>query len=183
MAMQTQLLNRFRERADEAGSTVHIIPDSAGLRGTVELVAPDGRVALAPRFAASRPRIVASLGPRAVVITGENPVATAAGCPVGMMAGELAVAETGSVLVVEDELSDRVVSMLCQTLIQVVPGSKLVATLDDTAAWLSARGGGAGRAGYAALITGPSRTADIERSLTIGVQGASRVHVVIVEAE
>jgi len=37
----------------------------------------------------------------------------------------------------------------------------------------------AGLPAYASLTTGPSRTADIERSLTIGVQGPNAVHVVV----
>jgi L-lactate dehydrogenase complex protein LldG len=37
------------------------------------------------------------------------------------------------------------------------------------------------KAGYLAMITGPSRTADIERVLTIGVHGPLRLIVVFVD--
>jgi len=36
---------------------------------------------------------------------------------------------------------------------------------------------------YLSLTTGPSRTADIERVLTIGVHGPSELHILIVEGE
>jgi len=35
--------------------------------------------------------------------------------------------------------------------------------------------------GYIALITGPSRTADIERVLTIGVHGPERLIIIFVD--
>ena len=60
--------------------------------------------------------------------------------------------------------------------IQVVPRDRVVPSLDDAAAWLEAS---EGAVSLATLVTGPSRTADIERSLTIGVQGPSDLHVVI----
>ena len=34
---------------------------------------------------------------------------------------------------------------------------------------------------YATLVTGPSRTADIERVLTVGVQGPARIAVLFVD--
>jgi L-lactate dehydrogenase complex protein LldG len=88
----------------------------------------------------------------------------------------MAIAETGSVLVAENALVDRAVSMLSLTVVQVVDRERVVGSLDDVAGWLAERGS---TAGYSALVTGPSRTADIERSLTIGVQGPAAVHVVL----
>ncbi|MBM3141407.1 MAG: lactate utilization protein, partial [Chloroflexi bacterium] len=95
--------------------------------------------------------------------------------PAGVVRGALAVAETGSVLLVEPEPADRAVSMLSLALVQVVARDRLVASLDDVASALLAGGPPL----FASLTTGPSRTADIERALTIGVQGPREVHVVL----
>jgi L-lactate dehydrogenase complex protein LldG len=91
----------------------------------------------------------------------------------------LAIAETGSVLVSEHDLGDRVVTMLCRRLVQVVDAGAVVDRLEAAADWLAER---AGQPGFASLMTGPSRTADIERSLTIGVQGPDEVDVVVLDA-
>lgn len=100
-----------------------------------------------------------------------------ADAPVGLVRGVLGVAETGSVLLVEPSLSERVVSMLCHILVQGIARESIVDSLDDFAAWMQAH---AVESPYATLTTGPSRTADIERELTIGVQGPREVVVVVV---
>ena len=137
----------------------------------------DRRIAVSPTLVAAEPELVAALqgaGLEAVVPGPEDPAAEVADVPVGMVRGEIGVAETGSVLVSEHALEDRVVTMLCHRLIQVVHADDVFPRLDDLAVWLSAH---RGMAAFVSLMTGPSRTADIERSLTIGVQGPQEVGV------
>ena len=171
---QRQLL---RTRVEAAASTYHEVE---GWDQVAAYAAVHGdRVAIAPSLHAAQPSLAASLethGCRAVVPGTEDPAADVADVPVAIVAGVMAVAETGSVLVSEHELRDRVVTMLCKRLLQVVVAADVVDRLEDAAAWLAARGG---QAGFASLMTGPSRTADIERSLTIGVQGPDEVDVIV----
>lgn len=167
---------RFRSRAAEAQTTVH---EAADWREVVELalaLAGDEPVAVAPGLAAEVPLVLELLGGRALLPDPREPARSVADAAVGLVRGEFAVAETGSVLVVQDALPDRTVSMLSRALVQVVDRDHVVDGLDDVAVWLAQR---AAAPGYVALVTGPSRTADIERSLTIGVQGPGAVHVVL----
>lgn len=92
-------------------------------------------------------------------------------------AGLFAVAETGSVAVALPR-TERGAALLAERLWLVVPASELVATLDEALARVEAlvRGGRP----YVTLMTGPSRTADIERALTVGVHGPRELHVVLV---
>jgi L-lactate dehydrogenase complex protein LldG len=91
----------------------------------------------------------------------------------------LAVAETGSLLVAETTLADRAVGMLAAAQVIMCPTDALVPSLDEAAPLLRAIAARPG--GYATLITGPSRTADIERVLTIGVQGPAKVFALFVD--
>lgn len=137
----------------------------------------DRRVALSPTLVAAEPTVpdaLRSVGLEVVIPDADDPAATVADIPVGIVRGEIAVAETGSVLVSEHALEDRVVTMLCHRLIQVVHADDVRSRLEDLATWLSEH---RGTAAFVSLMTGPSRTADIERSLTIGVQGPQEVGV------
>ncbi len=100
----------------------------------------------------------------------------------GVSVARLAVAETGSVMLGSNAAEDRLVGMLARTHLVVVPAGALVASLDDAAQTfrtLTAQGDGQLR--YVGLVTGPSRTGDIEGVLTIGVQGPRALHVVVIE--
>jgi L-lactate dehydrogenase complex protein LldG len=91
--------------------------------------------------------------------------------------GLFAVAETGSVAVALSR-AERGEALLSDRLWLLVPGSAVVPTLDDALARIAAlvREGRP----YVTLMTGPSRTADIERALTVGVHGPRELHVVLV---
>lgn len=98
--------------------------------------------------------------------------------PLGVTVARLAIAETGSVLLHENHLPGRAVSLMTQQLIVLCPMVALVTSLDDAAPVLReiSREGSS----YATFVTGPSRTADIERELAVGVQGPGVLQVVFV---
>ena len=105
-----------------------------------------------------------------------DPLGSIADRPVGITVATLAIAETGSVLLIEPAPIDRAVSLLTRHLIIGVQASDIVDELADGFRWLAQQ---PNAAAYATFVTGPSRTADIERSLTIGVQGPSRLTVAV----
>lgn len=91
---------------------------------------------------------------------------------------ELGVAETGSVLVCLSN-ADRSAAMLAEHLWLIVHADSVVDSLDEAIARIGALI--ASGEHYATLMSGPSRTADIERTLTIGVHGPRVLTVVLVE--
>ena len=106
-------------------------------------------------------------------------IAAIADRPVGLTQAALGVAETGSLLLIEPDPLDRCISLLTRHLIVALREDDIVPTLDDAFAWLAAQ---PRAAAYATFVTGPSRTADIERSLTIGVQGPARLTAALLPA-
>lgn len=114
---------------------------------------------------------------RGILPDSNDPLRSIADRAVGITVATLAVAETGSVLLVEPAPIDRAVSLLTRHLIVAVRGADLVDNLADGFRWLARQ---PRAAAYATFVTGPSRTADIERSLTIGVQGPSRLSVAVI---
>ena len=91
---------------------------------------------------------------------------------------ELAIAETGSVLVSLPQ-PERAAALLAERLWIVVRAADIVANLDQALTHVHTLIA-AGRP-YATFMSGPSRTADIERALTIGVHGPRALTIVVVE--
>ena len=99
--------------------------------------------------------------------------------PLGLGIAVAAIAETGSVIMSEPTVPNRAVTLMTETLAIVCETSTLLPSLDEAVPVL--REIGASGASYATFITGPSRTADIERQLTVGVQGPGVYHVILVD--
>ena len=99
--------------------------------------------------------------------------------PWGLTSARAAIVESGSVILQENELNRRSVSLMTNKLIVLCPLDQLLPSLDDAAKVL--REIASAGSSYATFVSGPSRTADIERQLTIGVQGPGELHVIFVE--
>jgi L-lactate dehydrogenase complex protein LldG len=159
-------LEIFRSKAEAAGAAVHVAPDA---EAAAALVAPAAPTAVFTRTLAERFPAVATrcAGP-----------ASAGGAPDVAAAGLFAVAETGSVAVREASRDDRGACWLAERLWLLVAAGDVEPSLDGALARVAALARGGTR--YVTLMTGPSRTADIERTLTIGVHGPREVTVVLV---
>lgn len=96
---------------------------------------------------------------------------------VGVTGAHAALADTGSVVLVHGEGRPRLVSLLPPVHVALVAIDRLHATLGELVvaepALLRA-------SANVVVVTGPSRTADIEMTLTRGVHGPRIVHVVFV---
>jgi iron-sulfur cluster protein len=103
---------------------------------------------------------------------------------VGISGANMAIAETGTVVLVTNEGNADLTTTLPPVHIAVFGFDKVVATLDDAVAvlrMLPRSGTGQRITSYINWITGPSRSADIEQSLTIGVHGPREMHCVVID--
>ncbi len=100
----------------------------------------------------------------------------AADSKIGISQMDWAIANTGTLVQDSTQIEQRLVSTLSEIHIAIINTGKI---LPDLAALLSMIQ--PEKARFSALITGPSRTADIERVLTIGVHGPERLIIVFVD--
>jgi len=101
---------------------------------------------------------------------------SAAAARVGISQMEWAVADTGTLVQDAAPVERRLVSTLPEIHIALVPSGGLLPDMPSVLARIHPS-----RSGYISMITGPSRTADIERVLTIGVHGPERLIIVFVD--
>jgi L-lactate dehydrogenase complex protein LldG len=97
---------------------------------------------------------------------------------VGITGAFCAVAETGSLMMVSGANTPGSVSLLPETHIAVVRADRIVPHMEEAWRLLRAESGGMPRA--VNFISGPSRTADIEQTVTLGAHGPYRVHIIVI---
>lgn len=98
---------------------------------------------------------------------------------VGVVRAAKGIADTGTCVVVTDDEETRLKTMLPETTVFVLRAEDIVPHLADISPFLHSRQAD-GRVSYTSFITGPSRTADIERVSAIGVHGPLAVQVVLI---
>jgi L-lactate dehydrogenase complex protein LldG len=96
---------------------------------------------------------------------------------VGITSADYALADTGTLVLLSSPQEARMISLLPPVHIALVPQERVLTGLDEL---LTILPNPATQSSSMVLITGPSRTADIEQILVRGVHGPGEIHVVVV---
>ena len=98
-----------------------------------------------------------------------------ADCDLGVTGVDAALPETGTLLLRSSPERPRMVSLLPRVHLAILHPSELCADVGPALAKVAGEG-------YWLFVTGPSRTSDIELTLTIGVHGPKSLYVWVCEA-
>ena len=105
--------------------------------------------------------------------------------PVSLQHAFAGVAETGTLMLPSAPERPTTLNLLCDTAIVVLRASRVVGAYEDAWDLLRAERTDALTGGFmprnVMLVTGPSRSADIEQTLELGAHGPRQVHVVLIE--
>ena len=172
-AMDWELVPRFRERCLSLSSTVE---ELARLDQVPHAVARSLAGNALPPACVCWPELArlewtaAGLQVEARPATGDDAA--------GISGVFCAVAETGTLMLLSGPESHATTSLLPETHIAVVPAARIVRSMEDGWDLLRSERGALPR--QVTFISGPSRTADIEMTLVLGIHGPYRVHVIVV---
>ncbi len=98
-------------------------------------------------------------------------------CDIGITSADYALANTGTLVMLSSLQEPRMVSLLPPVHIAVVPEARILGNLDELLTLLPRP---AEQTSSMVLITGPSRTGDIEQILVRGVHGPGEIYVVVI---
>ncbi len=102
----------------------------------------------------------------------------------GISGANIAIAETGGIVIVSNEGNGRLCTTLPPVHVAMVGVEKIVPSMDDALSILkilSRNATGQRQTSYVSFITGPSRTADIELALAVGVHGPVEQHIILLD--
>ena len=191
------LCQRFAAEVDAVGGMAHLVADLAGARAVLEKLLEEVDPATGGTYSALcwQHELLSRLGlPELLDVRGierldyvslaamspERRRESMLRCQIGITSCDCAIAETGSLLMCSRSGRERVASLLPPTHVAVVERAQIVPDLIDAVERLS--GGANELPSNVVLITGPSKTGDIELQLTTGVHGPGKWHVVVVQS-
>ena len=175
---RSQYVQTFVQRFDKLAGKAFVVPDAAAVVPQLSSLI-DGK-----RVAASNAPFLATCGITALaqVETGftdrDKLRAACAKADIGITSADYVLAETGTLVMLSSGHEERLVSLLPPVHMAIVPRSRILANLDELLTLLPKP---AEQTSSMVLITGPSRTADIEQILVRGVHGPGEIYTVIVE--
>ena len=187
------LIARFTEEATAVRAQVYLMRDKLQLVahiaeicrtvGATDVALSDSgfiaEINLSEQLAAQGFSVFA---PEANSIDHAQMVARLANCGVGLTAADYAIAETGTIVLSSDERNALLVSLLPPVHIALIRSSQITASLDEVIKEIgNERIGCSDPSRSVTMITGPSRTSDVELVLSIGVHGPKELHVIILD--
>src|SRR5205085_2021541 len=99
-------------------------------------------------------------------------------CDVGITSAQLAIAETGTLVLESDKETARLTSLIPGVHICVLEANKIRGTMAEILEMMRSDLSPA-----VTFITGPSRTSDIELTVAIGVHGPRELYVILIDAD
>jgi L-lactate dehydrogenase complex protein LldG len=180
--MPADLVARFMQRATDMESTVHRVADRREIPASVARYLD--ALELAPALAAQRSRqgvcwpelsdldwASAGLAIEARPTTGDDKL--------GITGAFCAIAETGTLVLLSGALTPTGTMLLPDTHVAVVSAARIVAGMEEAFALVRSERHPMPRA--VNLVSGPSRTGDIEQTIVLGAHGPYRVHILVVD--
>ncbi len=174
--MTADLAGRFAAALVRVFGRCEVVPvDRAAVR-IAAILAEVGAVSLAHSDA---PEVLAALPTGRELVPHDAPRERLLAAEAGLSSAQFGIAETGTLVLTSDAERHRLVSLLPKTHIALLPRNRLVDSLGDALTALAQ--GGRPRARTITFVTGPSRTADIELELVVGVHGPQQLFVLILD--
>jgi L-lactate dehydrogenase complex protein LldG len=190
-------LERFREEFERIAGVFHRVASLDEVPGVIGRIARErqassilswhpGALGVDLRQSLGREGFSVAIAPDADpdVAERESHRTAAATADIGVTGADWALAETGTLVLVSGRGRPRSTSLLPATHVAVFGRDRLVESLEQVGIMLEALHVDPARTMSGAVInfiTGPSRTADIELTLTRGVHGPKEVHAIFVE--
>jgi L-lactate utilization protein LutC len=159
-----------------AGTTHRVATREEACRKVAEIVAGRTTVASNSPYLAEC-GILSIPGVRTGIRNVDEMRTIAAASEVGITSVDYALADTGTLAMISSPREARLVSLLPMLHVAIVPVERILTGLDELFTLLPRP---ADTSSSLVLITGPSRTADIEQILVRGVHGPGQITVIIV---
>ena len=174
----------FREKLEMVGGHCVVVRDEAEAARSLSRILAElqttplraRRIALSD--APSVSRLIKAAEIEVDELTTSPNAADLFGYDVGVTTAQAAIAETGTLVLESESERHRLVSLLPPVHIAIIKAEDICLTLGDALRYVR-RGGQPGMSRAITFITGPSRTADIELTLTIGVHGPQELYVIV----
>jgi L-lactate dehydrogenase complex protein LldG len=182
--VSAQPIETFIRAATEASAEVVVLDHvEEALAWTIDLACRyrPGQLAAPGWDAANKHTLERACEERGVTLLWEGLRDHAERINVGLTPASWGIAETGTIVVESTDEQVRLATMLAKVHVAVLGADRIVPDLEAIEQPLAEQMARA--PGYLALITGPSRTADIERVLTIGVHGPAELKILVLREE